>query len=177
MHTRTQRPSPLPPTPLHALNPPRTPPPLSRRESRRDPAPTVSSSRGPAIAPPPPRALCSTAYYFKQQLRTYSRILTNIIMVVVERSGASQIADLDRQRAPVDAWAYAQQNWKFLTPLMWAPVFPIIRQSTARLQPATRMCAEMRCMLQAASPRCAARCTQPSRVLRLRWVSSLLAGA
>ena len=29
-------------------------------------------------------------------------------------------------------------DWKFLTPLVWAPAFPIIRHSTARLPQSTR---------------------------------------
>ena len=38
-------------------------------------------------------------------------------------------------------WTGHFKQWKFLTPLIWAPAFPIIRHSTARMQPRARMIA------------------------------------
>ena len=43
------------------------------------------------------------------------------------------VGDGDRQKLPTP-----QMDWKFFTPLIWAPMFPIIRHSTKSLQPATR---------------------------------------
>ena len=43
------------------------------------------------------------------------------------------VGDGDRVKLPTP-----QMDWKFFTPLIWAPIFPFIRHSTKNLQPNTR---------------------------------------
>ena len=48
-------------------------------------------------------------------------------------SAAAQQGASDRQQLPLP-----QFQWKFLTPLMWAPIFPAIRLSTKSMSPGKR---------------------------------------
>jgi len=40
----------------------------------------------------------------------------------------------ERKRLPDQSY-----DWKFLTPLVWAPAFPVIRLTTRQLDPTTRL--------------------------------------
>ena len=37
------------------------------------------------------------------------------------------------ERRKLSTWQELDLPWKFLTPVVWAPVFPILRMSTSRL--------------------------------------------
>ena len=67
---------------------------------------------------------------------------TDVAKDAALQASASKLAAHQARNAPIDdaTRRLPTQNldWKFLTPLFWAPTFPFIRHSTKHLQPGTR---------------------------------------
>ena len=45
----------------------------------------------------------------------------------------------DPRQLPKHQWTGDYKQWKFLTPMVWAPAFPLLRGITSRMQTPARM--------------------------------------